>query len=158
MPSRAVVFAPETQKIAREAREMPPLERAAHFNRVCFLSLEYDPATETSPLQSDAVWARKGGNCADFAHVLLSLCRCGGLAARYAAGFNAAQGQMHAWAEIWVEGHWHAFDPTLGRAASPGNVAVAVGRDFFDCAPHSGSYRGAAHAQISFHCATTTRK
>lgn len=158
MPSRAVVFAPEFQLVAREAREMAPLERAAHFNRVCFLRLEYDAKVCAAPLQSAQIWQRKSGNCADFAHVLLSLCRCSGLAARYVAGFNAAQGQMHAWAEIWAEGCWHALDPTLGRAISGGSVAVAVGRDFYDCAPHQGSYRGAGEASISLFCVTTTKK
>jgi hypothetical protein len=52
MPSRAVVFVPAFQTLAREAREMPPLERAAHFNRVCFLRLEYNAETGDAPLHS----------------------------------------------------------------------------------------------------------
>jgi transglutaminase-like putative cysteine protease len=63
---------------------------------------------------------------------------------------------MHAWAQVWCEGFWHSFDPTLGRAVSAGSVAVATGRDYYDCAPHQGSYRGEAQALIHLHCATTT--
>lgn len=154
MPSRAVALRPELQDVARAAKDLAPLERAAHFNRFCFLSLDYAAQTSAEPPSCGAVWELKRGNCADFAHVFLSLCRASGLAARYVAGFNPMQGQMHAWAEIWNQGFWHAFDPTHGRAPAPGSVAVAVGRDFFDCAPHTGTYRGAASAHLSLFCRT----
>ncbi|HEX8463406.1 MAG TPA: transglutaminase family protein [Abditibacterium sp.] len=158
MPSRAVRFVPELQSVARFAREMPTLERAAHFSRFCFLQLEYEAKTDACPPSSSEVWQRGYGNCADFAHVFLSLCRCSGMMARYVAGFNLSQGQMHAWAEVWSDGAWHAFDPTVGRAASLGSVAVAVGRDFHDCAPHQGSFRGAATAHLMLFCRTQTQE
>lgn len=154
MPSRAVVFVPELQKLAREARGLAPLERAAHFSALCQQNLEYNAKAEAAPPRCDAVWASKLGNCADFSHLLLSLCRCSGLPARYVAGFNPTEGQMHAWVEVWSEGFWHGFDATLGRGLSAGSVAVAVGRDFFDCAPHHGTFRGAAGAEISLFCRT----
>jgi len=157
MPTSLVVFAPEVQNLAREARELAPLARAAHFARFCFQNLEYDAQIEASPLASSQIWARKRGNCADFSHLLLALCRASGLLARYVAGLSRSQGQMHAWAEVWDDNHWHAFDPTLDeiRAARPiQHIAVAVGRDFADCAPHSGQFRGAGAAHIELWCQT----
>lgn len=161
MPSRLVVFAPEVQTLARTARDLVPLERAAHFARFCFENLEYEAKTGAQPLPSSQVWARKRGNCADFTHLFLALCRAGGLLARYVAGFSRSQGQMHAWAEVWDDNHWHAFDATFDalRAARPIlHLATAVGRDFNDCAPHSGQFRGATGAGIELWCQTRERK
>jgi transglutaminase-like putative cysteine protease len=149
MPSRAVAFTPELQKIARDSRDAPPLERAAHLAHFCAAQLQYRSQTSPTPPTASQIWTLRRGNCADFAHVLLSLCRSSGLPARYVAGFNPTQGQMHAWVEVWANGFWHAFDPTLGRAASVGSVAVCIGRDFYDCAPHTGSFRGAGFAGLS---------
>ncbi len=153
-PSRLVVFTPELQKIARAAQEMPPLERAAHFASVCARHLEYDGQTGAETLSTPRIWARRKGNCADFAHVFLALCRASGLPARYVAGFSRSQGQMHAYAEVWDAGFWHPFDPTFSAARAVLHLAVAIGRDFSDCAPHGGQFRGAGEAQIEVWCST----
>jgi transglutaminase-like putative cysteine protease len=154
MPSRAVVFTPELQGIAREFKDAPPLERAAKLAEICAERLEYRSQTSATPGTCDKIWMGKRGSCADFAHVFLSLCRSSGLPARYVAGFNATQGQMHAWAEVWCVGSWHAFDPTLGKTAARGSVAVCTGRDFYDCAPHTGSFRGEGMAALKLWCRT----
>jgi transglutaminase-like putative cysteine protease len=154
MPSRAVVFGPTLQILAKESRKLAPLSRATYFCELCFQSLEYNSQTNDKPRAAIAVWDSKIGNCADFAHVFLVLCRAAGLPARYVAGFGHAPGQLHAWAEVWCDGFWHPFDPTLGRAASLGNIAVALGRDFYDCSPHSGTFRGVAEAHLELHCET----
>ncbi|PQV63659.1 Transglutaminase-like enzyme, putative cysteine protease [Abditibacterium utsteinense] len=155
MPSRAVCFTSELQKIARDAKELSPLQRASFFVELCRENLKYESQTEVRPSASSQVWARKRGNCADFAHLFLSLCRCSGLAARYVAGFSRSEGQMHAWAEVWDDNYWHAFDPTCDdSAARVHHIAVAVGRDFFDCAPHSGQFRGPGNARLQLWCRT----
>lgn len=156
MPSRAVIFTPELQSRARDSRDLAPLQRAAHFARFCAAHLEYEARAAPSPLTSVQVWARKRGNCADFAHLFLSLCRASGLLARYVAGFSRSQGQMHAWAEVWDAQHWHAFDPTreTGDERPITHLAVAIGRDFYDCAPHEGRFRGHGEAHLELWCQT----
>jgi transglutaminase-like putative cysteine protease len=154
MPSRAAVFAPELQQVARQFKDEPPLERAAQLAEVCAAQLRYQSQTSPTPATAPQIWRVKRGSCADFAHVFLSLCRSSGLPARYVAGFNATQGQMHAWAEVWCAGFWYAFDPTLGKVASQGNVAVGIGRDFYDCTPHTGSFRGEGVAALKLWCHT----
>ncbi len=162
MPSRAIVFTPEIQNLARQVRDVAPLSRAAHFARFCGESLEYHERAEACPLDAARVLARESGNCADFAHLFLALCRTSGLMARYVAGFSRSQGQMHAWAEVWDQNYWHAFDATReldsGAARPVTHIAVAVGRDFYDCAPHSGQFRGAGAAQIEVWCQTHEAK
>lgn len=156
MPSRAVRITPDLQSAARQFKEAPPIERAHLLTEFCAAQLGYRSQTSSTPPTASQIWTLKRGNCADFSHVLLGLCRSSGLPARYVAGFNPSQGQMHAWVEVWVGGSWHAFDPALGRAASAGSVAVCKGRDFYDCAPHTGSFRGAGVAGIQLWCRTTT--
>ena len=154
LPSRAVNFDATLQALGRAQRVLPPLERAAYFCAFCHDELHYRARAEARPPVAGEAWKRHVGSCADFAHIFLALCRSSGLAARYVAGYNPAEGQLHAWAEVLIGKQWHAFDPTHGRAPSPGCVAVGVGRDFYDVAPHAGSFRGEASAHLELWCRT----
>ncbi len=89
--------------------------------------------------------AQGAGVCQDYAHVLLALTRRLGLASRYVSGQLLGTGGSHAWVEVLVpDGNGHAevlsLDPTHGRATSLAYVTVAVGRDYADVAPLSGTY------------------
>jgi len=152
MPSRAAPFTPELLEIGRAHRAWKPCERAALLNRLVFERLEYDGQTSAHPASCGEIWKRGRGSCADFAHVLLSLGRASGLPARYVAGFGPAPGALHAWVEFAFEGAWHAFDPTHGHEAVGLYLPVATGRDFYDCAPHVGRFRGQG-AQLEMRCA-----
>ena len=151
MPSRAAPFAPQLLEIARAHRALAPRERARIFNQLVFESLEYSSQISERPDHAGHIWTRKGGSCADFAHVLLVLCRASGLAARYVAGFGPAPGALHAWVEVAFDGAWHGFDPTHGREAVGLYLPVATGRDFYDCAPHQGRFRGRS-ARLELRC------
>jgi transglutaminase-like putative cysteine protease len=87
------------------------------------------------------------GVCQDFAHVMIAACRAAGIAARYVSGHLVGEGGSHAWVEVlrpdparpgWCTAE--AWDPTHDRPAGDGYVTVAVGRDYADVAPLSGSY------------------
>jgi transglutaminase-like putative cysteine protease len=99
------------------------------------------------------------GVCQDMAHIMLSLCRLCGLPARYVSGHLLGEGGTHAWVEVLVadpdvQGATvpHAFDPTNGCTTGPRYLTVAVGRDYADVPPTSGSYTA------PFAGALTTRK
>ncbi|BCM89860.1 hypothetical protein IAD21_01708 [Abditibacteriota bacterium] len=154
LPSRAVAFSPELLALAREYRALSPPERAEKLNNLVFDSLEYTTDVKPHPLNATSIWTQKRGSCADFAHVLLALGRAAGLPSRYIAGFGPSPGALHAWVEFGFEGHWHAFDPTHGRRAEGLYLPVAQGRDFYDCAPHQGSFRG-GNARLEMHCELT---
>ena len=156
LPSRAVDFGVELQTLGRAQRSLAPLERAAFFCAFCHDELHYRARADARPPDASEAWKRRVGSCADFAHIFLALCRASGLAARYVAGYNPAQGQLHAWAEVLADKQWHAFDPTHGRAPSAGCVAIGIGRDFYDLAPHVGAFRGDASAQLELWCRTST--
>jgi transglutaminase-like putative cysteine protease len=100
-------------------------------------------------VQTSAAEAIRGGRgvCQDFAHIMIAACRAAGIAARYVSGHLVGDGGSHAWVETLVPdpdhpGEWtvEAWDPTHDRLAGDGYVMVAVGRDYADVAPLSGSY------------------
>ncbi|GAC1611620.1 MAG: transglutaminase family protein [Mycobacteriales bacterium] len=101
---------------------------------------------DTTAAQALAVGA---GVCQDQAHVMLALCRAVGLSARYVSGHLVGQGGTHAWTEVDLPQGVVAYDPCHGRRADERYVTVAVGRDYRDVAPTSGSYVGAACGRLT---------
>jgi transglutaminase-like putative cysteine protease len=93
------------------------------------------------------------GVCQDKAHVMLALCRLTGLPARYVSGHLLGEGASHAWVEVLVPDRGRtvvmALDPTHGRPADLGYVTIAVGRDYADVAPMSGSYAAPYAGQLT---------
>ncbi|MHB1535068.1 MAG: transglutaminase family protein [Acidimicrobiales bacterium] len=98
------------------------------------------------------------GVCQDYAHLMLSLCRAAGLPARYVSGQLEGEGGSHAWVEVVVADPFAAsrgrasavaFDPTHDRRAVRGYLTVAVGRDYTDVAPTSGTFEGTSAGVLS---------
>ena len=98
------------------------------------------------------------GVCQDYAHVMLALCRAAGVPARYVSGHLVGEGGSHAWVEVLVHDPSTqdadrviavAFDPTHDREASHGYLTVAVGYDYSDVAPTSGTFHGAGPGVLS---------
>ncbi len=91
--------------------------------------------------------AQGSGVCQDYAHIMLTICRACGLPARYVSGHLLGQGGTHAWVEVVLptnDGTGDAiawpFDPTQASRAGLGYVTIAVGADYSDVAPTSGTY------------------
>jgi transglutaminase-like putative cysteine protease len=86
---------------------------------------------------------------------MVALCHLLGLPARYVSGHLLGQGGTHAWVEVVVaRGDATVavpFDPCYGRPTHRGYVTVAVGRDYEDVAPTSGTYVGAPSGQLTGH-------
>lgn len=101
---------------------------------------------DTTAAQALAIGA---GVCQDQAHLMIALCRAAGIAARYVSGHLVGQGGTHAWTEVLVPGRAVAFDPCHGRRADSRYVTVAVGRDYRDVPPTSGSYAGRAAGRLT---------
>lgn len=85
------------------------------------------------------------GLCQDYAHIMLALCRAAGVPARYISGHMLGEGGSHAWVEALVPDpagglRAVAFDPTNDRRITPAYITVAIGRDYADVSPTSGSY------------------
>jgi transglutaminase-like putative cysteine protease len=87
------------------------------------------------------------GVCQDYAHVMLAACRACGLPSRYVSGHLLGQGGTHAWVEVVLptqdgsgEAIAWAFDPTHASRGGLGYITIAVGGDYSDVAPTSGTY------------------
>ena len=66
----------------------------------------------------------KTGNCVDQAHLLVSMYRTAGIAARYVHGtcrFSSGSTYGHVWAQVLVDGQWYVVDATSTRN-SFGNI------------------------------------
>jgi len=123
------------------------LPLADQINDWVYQSLTYRyevTGVRTTAAQALAMGA---GVCQDYAHVMLAVCRACGLPSRYVSGHMIGQGGTHAWVEVVLPGAtghdaiaW-AFDPTHASRAGLGYVTIAVGRDYADVAPTSGTYR-----------------
>jgi transglutaminase-like putative cysteine protease len=100
------------------------------------------------------------GVCQDYAHTMLALCREAGLPARYVSGHLIGEGGSHAWVEVLVNDPADAsagrtvavaLDPTHERRAECGYFTVALGRDYADVAPTSGTFEGMCSGVLSAH-------
>ena len=87
------------------------------------------------------------GVCQDYAHVMLAIARACGLPSRYVSGHLLGQGGTHAWVEVVLptnDGTGDAiawpFDPTNVGRGGLGYLTIAVGGDYADVAPTSGTY------------------
>lgn len=95
------------------------------------------------------------GLCQDYAHLMLAILRSAGMPARYVSGHLLGEGGSHAWVEVFLPTQGRlsavAFDPTNGRQPHLGYVTVAVGRDYQDVSPTSGSFTAPYGGKLTFH-------
>jgi transglutaminase-like putative cysteine protease len=72
--------------------------------------------------------------------------------ARYVSGYICpnrdgmrGEGATHAWAEAYIpEYGWLGLDPTNNCIANENHVRLAVGRNFSDCSPVKGVFKGSS--------------
>ena len=123
------------------------LELADRINDWVYQSMTYRwGATGVRTTAAEAL-AIGAGVCQDYAHVMLAVCHACGLPARYVSGHLVGQGGTHAWVEVVLptnDGTGDAiawpFDPTHASRGGLGYVTIAVGGDYADVAPTSGTY------------------
>lgn len=98
------------------------------------------------------------GVCQDYAHIMLTLCHLCALPARYVSGHMLGEGGTHAWVEVLVptpdqptDATILAFDPTNDKMADLNYISIAVGRDYYDVAPTSGTFRATYQGTLTTH-------
>jgi transglutaminase-like putative cysteine protease/predicted glutamine amidotransferase len=99
------------------------------------------------------VYVNRRGVCQDFTNLMLCLARLLGVPARYVCGYIytgpksaqlaplQAQGEAsHAWVQLYLpQVGWKGFDPTNGILTQTDHVRIAVGRNYLDATPTSGT-------------------
>ncbi len=141
---------------ARNPTQFNPYQVARYLCTQVFEQCAYIKGVTTVETTLDEIWQMKQGVCQDFAHLLLALLRMVNIPARYVSGYICpnntgmrGDGATHAWVEAYLPFYgWLGFDPTNNCIANDKHVRLAVGRNFSDCSPVKGTYRGGAEHQL----------
>jgi transglutaminase-like putative cysteine protease/predicted glutamine amidotransferase len=123
------------------------LDTLLDLNDTIHREYKYGPGTTTLATTPYDVFVTRSGVCQDFANLVICLARLMGVPARYVCGYvapdpNAAQGPQasHAWVQVYLpEVGWRGLDPTAGIVTSTDHVRIAVGRNYLDATPTSGT-------------------
>jgi transglutaminase-like putative cysteine protease len=148
------------ERIRQAARELADsaewgLPLADRINDWVYQSMTYQHGVTGVRTTAAEALALGSGLCQDYAHVMLAVCRANRLPSRYVSGHLLGQGGTHAWVEVVLptndgtgEGIASTFDPTHASRGGLGYVTIAVGGDYSDVAPTSGTYLSSAQGRL----------
>lgn len=130
---------------------------AQECNDYIFKNFTYTKGITNIETTVDEILEIRKGVCQDFAHVLLQLLRTAGIPARYVSGYICpnesglrGEGATHAWVEIYTPTQgWLGLDPTNNIWTMDNHVKLSVGRNFYDCTPVKGTFKGFARQTLS---------
>ena len=152
--SHFVSIDPETWREAVEIQghSKDVFQTAYQIMEHVYLNFEYCASTTSVDTDTLEVLKNRRGVCQDFAHVVIALCRCLGIPARYVSGYfydstrnRSMRGAeaSHAWLEVFINGYgWIGLDPTNNCVVRENYVIIGAGRDYRDVAPVTGTYFG----------------
>jgi transglutaminase-like putative cysteine protease len=135
-----------------QVKTLKPLQAAEQLRTYVYDNFSYIKGVTTVETTLDEIWNIKAGVCQDFAHILLVLLRQINIPARYVSGYICpnkngmrGEGATHAWIEAYIPFNgWVGLDPTNNCITDDLHVRLAVGRNFSDCSPVKGTYKGTA--------------
>jgi transglutaminase-like putative cysteine protease/predicted glutamine amidotransferase len=119
------------------------------INQTIFHEYTYRQGSTTVFTSPFEVYSQRRGVCQDFTNLFINLARLLGVPARYVCGYvftgpknpNQVQSEAsHAWVQLYLpEVGWRGFDPTNGVITRSEHIRVAVGRNYRDATPTSGT-------------------
>jgi transglutaminase-like putative cysteine protease len=147
-------YLPEVRVIAdaRLYTNVSVFEAAKTLNDYVYKNFKYIKGITNIETTVDEIWRIKAGVCQDFAHMLLVMLRMINVPARYVSGYICpkdkhlrGEGATHAWVEAYIPFYgWIGLDPTNDCVVNDLHVRLAIGRNFSDCSPVKGTYKGSA--------------
>lgn len=128
-----------------------------HFSEYIYKNFKYIKGITNIETTVDEILQHRSGVCQDFAHLMLQILRCYNIPARYVSGYICpnkngmrGQGATHAWVEALIpEYGWAGIDPTNNVWVTNKHVKLSVGRDFADCSPVKGTFKGPARQALT---------
>jgi transglutaminase-like putative cysteine protease/predicted glutamine amidotransferase len=125
------------------------LDTLLDINSTIFHEYTYRQGSTTVFTSPYEVYAQRRGVCQDFTNLFINLARLLSVPARYVCGYiytgpknpNQVQSEAsHAWVQLYLpEIGWRGFDPTNGVLTQAEHIRVAVGRNYRDATPTSGT-------------------
>lgn len=142
------------------APDSPITEVLLSLTHQFYQDFQYDSSATTVSTPVEQVFRQKRGVCQDFSHLLISILRSLGFAARYVSGYlrtNPPPGKArlvgadasHAWVSVYCGPlGWIDIDPTNNQFVNDDYITIAWGRDYTDVAPVKGVYIGGSSPQL----------
>jgi len=125
------------------------LDTLLDINHTIYREYAYTQGVTTVQTTAFEVYVSRRGVCQDFTNLMICLARLLGVPARYVCGYiytgpkaaNTAQSEAsHAWVQLYLpQVGWKGFDPTNGILTQTDHIRVAVGRNYIDATPTSGT-------------------
>lgn len=137
--------------------EKPIIALSQECNNYVYKHFTYTKGITNIETTIDEILEHKKGVCQDFTILLLQILRTAGIPSRYVSGYICpnesgfrGEGATHAWVEIYspTQG-WLGLDPTNNIWTMDYHVKLAVGRDFNDCTPVKGTFKGLAKQTLT---------
>ena len=117
-------------------------------------NIRYERGNTSVNTTAADVLESRSGVCQDMTHLGLAMLRAHGVPARYVSGLLTRQpGETHAWLEfLHPERGWLPADPTRGITELNGTdyLKFAVGRDYSEVPPVSGSFISKGEGWLNF--------
>ncbi|MBE7537910.1 MAG: transglutaminase family protein [Opitutaceae bacterium] len=169
MPSPAIALSAEINALANEMlKARDPLGPALlRLNAWIKETFRYQPGATRVDTTSVELLKLRAGVCQDFAQLMIAILRSAEIPARYVTGYIETESQRrasetngsprligasesHAWVEVYLPGgYWWPLDPTNNCVAEERHVRVAMGRDYLDCSPTRGVFKGTHTENLS---------
>lgn len=143
--------------LSSDYKKEDPFTVALKLCEYVYKNFAYQKGITTVDSTLDEVWKLKSGVCQDFTNILLQICRFYGIPTRYVSGYICpsdtskyrGEGATHAWVEVYIPEHqWVGIDPTNNCIVSGNHLRLSIGRDYKDCSPVKGVYRGNADDRL----------
>ncbi len=157
IPTRLTAADATLTAIAEQLRRQyeDPAALAEGINSWTYQAMRYARGVTSVCTTAAEAFALGAGLCQDYSHIMLAICRAAGLPARYVSGHLLGEGASHAWVEVLVPGSQSgqlealALDPTNHCYARHKYITIAVGRDYADVSPTTGSFIAASPGRLT---------
>ena len=143
-----------------------PFKAVLELCEYVYHNFEYKSGVTNVNTPLEDAWKLKAGVCQDFTNVLLQMIKMLGIPARYVSGYicpndniTRGEGATHAWIEAYIPFYgWLGIDPTNNKIANENHVRLAIGRNYNDCSPVKGIFKGHVEANMHITVSVKTNK
>jgi transglutaminase-like putative cysteine protease len=147
-------------------KQKTPFKAVLELCEFIYTNITYKKGVTKVDTSLDEVWQLKAGVCQDFTNIMLQIVRMCGIPARYVSGYicpnddiTRGEGATHAWIEAYIPFYgWLGIDPTNNAIANQNHVRLAVGRNYEDCSPVKGVFKGRVDAELFVKVEVSTTK